>query len=100
MMIGAAFAFQASLATAIFLKRLPWERLLACYLIAAMCVPLLLVVPALGGDSLPGILDGWIYLSVRIFIACWIGTAPVALWLLGLDLWRGGKPAQDVHEAQ
>ncbi len=95
--ISIAFAFQASLATAIFLKALPWKRLLTCYLVAAIGVPLLFVIPALGKDSLFNILDGWVFVSARIFIGCWIGTAPVALVLLGIDLWRGGKPAPDAE---
>ena len=91
MMISAGFAFQASLATAIFLKALPWKRFFICYLAAAILVPLLL---GAGGGEEPWsvILYGWAFASFRIFIGCLIGTAPVALVLLGVKLYGRNRP--------
>lgn len=95
--LSIAFAFQASLATAIFVKRLPWKRFLIGYLLAACLVPFLGIGHHKGFDWRQ--LSVIPYLGPRIFIGCLIGTAPVALWLLILDLWRGGKPAQDADKA-
>lgn len=100
MVVSIGFAFQASLATAIFLKTLPWKRLFICYLIAAMLVPLILGAGSIGAEPWSAILYGSAFASTRIFIGCLIGTAPVALVLLVIDLWRGDSSTPQPDDGQ
>jgi len=100
MMLSIGFAFQASLATAMFLKRLPWKRFFVCYLVAALLVPLLLGAGGSGVEAWSTILYGWAFASTRIFLGCLIGTAPVALVLLVIDLWRGDNKAPQPDDRQ
>jgi len=95
--LSAGFAFMASLATAVFLRALPWKRLAISYLVAGFLMGLVFILPELSELSWFDILDGWIFIAKWIFIGCWIGTAPVALGLIVIDLWRG-KPAADANE--